>query len=140
MQLAGFHLQRGHAHHVAFGAGGHVDAVDGLPIGAVGEAHRQLGRVALGLRHALGVRLCPGLGLHHRQLGVSEDQHVVGDLGPRAPALARTSRSGLQAPERDPVLTQYPAALDHAPAGGLQRGVDVLGAGFGFVHGRDGLP
>ena len=32
------------------------------------------------------------------------------------------------------MLAQQTAALDHAPAGGLQRRVDVLGASFGFVH------
>ncbi len=127
-------LGAGEARHVALGAGGLVDAVDGLPVGAVGEAHRQLCGVALGLRDALRMWLRPGLGLHHRELGVAVDQRVVGDLRSRASPLARAHGAGLQAPERDAVLAQHPAAFDHAPVGGLDCGVGVLGAGFGFVH------
>jgi hypothetical protein len=51
-----------------------------------------------------------------------------------------TARAGLQAPERNAVFAQHPAALDQAPAGGPERGVDVLGAGFGFVHDAVRLP
>jgi len=36
----------------------------------------------------------------------------------------------------DAVLAQDAAAFDHTPAGGLQGGIDMLGAGFGFVHAR----
>ena len=75
--------------HIAFGAGGHVHAVNLLAIGGIGEAHRQFGGVALGLAHALGVRFIPGLGLHHAQLGVAVHQHIVCNvaLGPLAAAL-----------------------------------------------------
>ena len=38
-------------------------------------------------------------------------------------------------PERDRILAPDAAALDDAPARRLQRGIDVLGSGFGFVHG-----
>jgi len=77
------------------------------------------------------VWLVPGLRLDHGQLGVAVDEHVVGDLGlcPRALAAA-----ALQTAQRDAVFAQDAAAFDHTPAGGLQGGVEVLGAGFGFVH------
>ncbi len=39
-----------------------------------------------------------------------------------------------EAPWRDRDLTPDSAAFDHAPTRRLQRGIDVLGAGFGFVH------
>ena len=39
-------------------------------------------------------------------------------------------------PERDRILAPDAAALDDAPARRRERGVDVLGSGFGFVHGR----
>ena len=39
-----------------------------------------------------------------------------------------------QQPARREHLAPHPAALDHTPAGRLERGVDVLGAGIGFVH------
>ena len=69
----------------------------------------------------------PALGLDHRQLVVAVGQHVVGDLRLGAPARA------FEAAEGD-VLAPHPAAFDHAPARRLQRGVDQLGAGLGFVH------
>jgi len=109
-------IRRGVAGHVVLDASGHVDAVDGLPVGAVREAHGQLGRIVLGLTQVLGVGLVPGLGLDHRQLGVPVDQHVVGDVGLRAlpPALQ---------PTRCDHLAPDPAAVDHAPTSGfLARG------------------
>ena len=119
------------AGHVAFGAGRHVDAVDRLAVGGVRIAHRQFCGIALGLADAFGVGLVPGLGFDDGQLGIAVDEDVVGDLGlgPRALAAA-----ALQATERDAVFTQNATAFHHAPAGNLQGGVDVLGAGFSFVH------
>jgi hypothetical protein len=38
------------------------------------------------------------------------------------------------APRRDWILTQDFAAIADAPARLLQRGINVLGSGFGFVH------
>ena len=35
---------------------------------------------------------------------------------------------------RDGILAPDAAALDDAPARRFQRGIDVLGSGFGFVH------
>jgi hypothetical protein len=98
-------------------------------VGGVSVANRQLGRVALGLAHALGQRLGPSLGLNHSQLGVAVNQHIVGNVGPRP--LARD----LQAASRDVVLTQNAAAIHLAPACCGQGRVNVFGAGFGFVHG-----
>jgi len=49
--------------------------------------------------------------------------------------LASPNHPGLQPAEGDAALTQFPAALGHAPVGGLERGTYMLGAGFGFVYG-----
>ena len=38
-------------------------------------------------------------------------------------------------PEVMRILAPDAAALDHAPARRFQRGINVLGSGFGFVHG-----
>jgi hypothetical protein len=35
---------------------------------------------------------------------------------------------------RDAMLSPDMRAIDHAPACGLEGGVNVFGAGFGFVH------
>ena len=117
------------AGQLAFGPLLHVDAVNALAVGGVGEADGELARVVLGLRHALGQRLIPRLGLDDGQLGVPIDQHVIGAERLAAPPLA------FEPAERDRVLPPDPAALDHAPARRREGGVDVLGSGFGFVHG-----
>ena len=83
------------------------------------------------LSQAFGVGLAPGLGLDDRELGVAVDENVVGDLGLGARTVAAAA---LQATQRDPVLAQNPAAVDHTPASGFERRVDVFGAGLGFVH------
>ena len=98
--------------NVAFNASGHVDAINGLPVSRIAVAYRQLGRITLGLRHAFGVRFVPGFGLNHRQLGVTVDQHVVGNLGLGAYAAA------LQPPLGDTKLAPHHAAFHHAPACG----------------------
>jgi hypothetical protein len=64
------------------------------------------------------------------------DRVTMDGYAVRAAALAGASRAGLQPAECDAVFTQHPAAFDHAPASGLQRRVDMLGTGFGFVHGE----
>jgi hypothetical protein len=61
---------------------------------------------------------------------VAIDQHVIGDERFAAPAEA------FDAARRDGIFAQDLAALDDAPAGGIQRAIDVLGSGLGFVHGR----
>ena len=119
----------GIARHLAFRAGLHVDAVDALAVGGVGEADGQLAGIVLRLRHAFGQRLVPRLGLDHGQLVVAIDQHVVGGQRLAAPPVA------FDAAQRDRILAADAAALDHAPARRLQRGIDVLGSGLGFVHG-----
>ena len=71
-------VRRGVARQLAFRAGLHVDAVDALAVGGVGEADGQLAGVVLGLADAFGQRLVPRLGLDDRELAVAVDQHVVG--------------------------------------------------------------
>ena len=114
--------------HRAFLARLHVDGVDALAIRRVGEAHAHLARVVLRLRHAFRQRLVPRLGFVHRELAVAIDQHVVG--GERLAAFA----VALDAARRDGMFPQNLAALDDAPARRFQGGVNVLGAGLGFVH------
>jgi hypothetical protein len=47
----------------------------------------------------------------------------------------------LDAAECEGIFAEDAAAFDHAPAGRLKGGVNVLGSGFGFVHGlRLGAP
>ncbi|MDZ4800714.1 MAG: hypothetical protein SGI92_21350 [Bryobacteraceae bacterium] len=121
-------LGRGIRRDFAFLAGLHVDAVDALPIGGVGKSHRQLAGVVLGLPHALGQFFIPGLGLVQGQLGVAIFQNVI-----RLQRLAAFAVA-FDAAQRDGIFAADAAALDHAPARRLQRGVNVLGSGFGFVH------
>jgi hypothetical protein len=127
-------LRPGEGRDIALEPGRHVRAVDGLPVGAVGESHRELRGVGLGLAQAFGVRAVPSPGLDNGEFRVAVDQHVVRDFGAGAPPLPGGC-AGLQAPEGDPVLAQDPAAVHYAPTRGLQRGVYMLGAGLGCVHG-----
>ena len=122
-------FRAGVVRRITFGARRHVDAIDGLPIGGVSEAHTQALCIALGLPYALGVGLVPGLGLHHGQFGVAVYQYIVGNvsLGPLGVTL--------QSAQRDAVLAQDAAAFHHAPASSLEGRVDVFCAGLGFVHG-----
>ena len=121
-------VRRRVAGHLALGPLLHVDAVDALAVGGVGEADGELAGVVLRLRHAFGQRFVPRLGLDDGQLGVAIDQHVIGGERLAAPPVA------FDAAQRDRILAPNAAALDDAPAGGRERGVDVLGSGFGFVH------
>ena len=121
-------VRRGIARQLAFLAGLHVDAVDALAVGGIGEADGQLAGVVLGLRHAFGQFFVPRLGLDDGQLGVAIVQHVIG--GERLAA----SPVAFDAARRDRIFAPDAAALDHAPARRLQRGVDMFGSGFGFVH------
>jgi len=115
---------------LAFLARLHIDRVNTLPVGGIGKAHRQLARVVLALRHPFGQLLIPRLGLNHGQLAVAVFQHVIG--GERLPAPAQP----LDAPRRDGKLPPDATALHDAPARRRQRGVNMLGSGFGFVHGN----
>ena len=48
---------------------------------------------------------------------------------------AEVAKTGIGEPaERDRVFPPDATALDHTPAGSSQRGVDMFGSGFGFVH------
>ena len=60
-------VRRRVARHLAFRAALHVDAVDALAVGGVGEADGQLAGIVLGLRHAFGQRFIPRLGLDDGQ-------------------------------------------------------------------------
>ena len=106
----------------------HVDGINGLAITGVGKTDGQLGGVILGLRHSGGQWFVPGFGLDHRQLGMAILQHIVGRE--RLAALAVT----LQPPQGDGVFPANAAARSHPPASGHQHGVDMIAAGFGFVH------
>ena len=106
----------------------HVDFVDALPVGGVGEADREASGVFLGLPDAFGQRTVPRLRLDDGQPGVAVLQHVVCDQG-FAPASA-----SFDAPGRNRELPSDAASLDDAPSRRLQRGIDVFGPGFGFVH------
>ena len=127
MQVPEF-VRRRIARQFAFRALLHVDAVDALAVGGVGEADGELAGVVLGLRHAFGQRFIPRLGLDDGELGVAIDQHVIGGERLAAPPVA------FDAAERDRVFAPDAAAFDDAPARRLQRGIDMLGSGFGFVH------
>ena len=82
----------------------------------------------LRLPDAFGERFVPRLGFHHCQLVIAIDQHVVGNLGVAAPPVA------FDATGCDGILAQDAAALDYAPTGGRQSGINVFGSGFGFVQ------
>jgi len=81
------------------------------------------------LRHALGERFVPCLGLDDGEFVVAIDEHVIGRERLAAPP------EPFDAPECDGILAQDAAALDHAPPRGLEGGINVFGSGFGFVHG-----
>ena len=120
---------RGVGGDFAFLARLHVDGVDALAVGGVGEAHGHLARVILGLAHTFRQRFVPRLGLVHGQLAVAIDQHVIG--GERLAAFA----VAFDAARRDGIFAQDFAAFHDAPARRFQCGINVLGAGLGFVHG-----
>ena len=122
-------VRRGIARRLAFLAGLHVNAVNALAIGAIGVANGHDSGVVLGLRQALGQGLVPGLGFDDGELGVAIFENVVGDERLGTPTLA------FEATESDLVFAADAAALDDTPACRFQRGIDVLGSGFGFVHG-----
>ena len=71
-------IRRGVGGDFTFLARLHVDGVDAMAIGGVGEAHCHLAGIILGLRHAFRQRLVPRLGFVHGQLVVAIDQHVIG--------------------------------------------------------------
>jgi len=127
-------VRGGVGRQLAFLAGLHVDAVDALAVGGVGESNSHLRGVVLRLGDALGQRLVPRLGLVHGELAVAIDQHVVGVVRPRAPAEA------FNAARSDGILAQDLAALDVAPARRLQGGINMLGSGIGFVHACPRVP
>ena len=109
-----------------------VHTVDALAVGAVGVADGHLFRVVLGLRQTFGERLVPRFGLDDGELGIAVFEDVI-----RAERVAVPDISGdtaFDATGRNPVVTPDAAAVGHAPSCRFQRGIDVLGSGFGFVH------
>src|SRR6185437_8398290 len=122
-------FRRGKARRFAFSAFLHVDAVDALAVGRVSEADGELVGVVLGLRNAFRYFFIPGFGLDYGELGIAVDENIIGGERFAAPP------ERFDAPGRDGIFTGNAAALDDAPTGGFEGGVDVLGSGFGFVHG-----
>ena len=88
-------------------------------------------RVVFGLRHSLGHLFVPGLGLDDGEFVIAIDQDVIGSERLAASAVA------FEATQRDRIFAPDAAAFDHAPARRRQRGVNALGSGLGFVHGRN---
>jgi hypothetical protein len=108
-QLAGTRVGNG----IALLALLHIHRVNPLSVRRVGETDLQLPRIALRLRHAFRQLLAPSLRLHHRQLGVLIDQHVVRDLGLPLPpaAFVRPGVMWYSRMMRLPSTTPQPAAL-----------------------------
>ena len=119
--------------HFTFRALRHVDTVDPLSIGGVGVADGQLARIVLCLRYPFRQFFIPCFGLNHREFVVAIDQHVIG--GERLPA----PPTSFETTERDGIFAEDFAALDDTPACDFQRGVNMLGSSFGFVHNMDSL-
>ncbi len=120
----------GIAGDVALATRFHIHPIEGLTIGGIGEANGHLQRVLLGLHDSFGMGQIAALGFDDGELLVAVLQHVVGNF--RLAALP----GALQPPLSDPVLPEYPAALHHTPASGLEGRIYQLGAGVGFIHGR----
>ena len=55
----------------------HINGVNALAIGGIGEANRKFLRVVLGLRHAFAHGFIPGLRFHYRQFVIAIDQYIV---------------------------------------------------------------
>ena len=102
--------------------------MDASPIGGVSEPDGHLSGVVLGLTHALSQFLVPSLGLGGGELGVAILQHVI-----RYERLGAATVT-FDAAQRDWILAPYAAALDYSPACRFQGRIDMLGAGFGFIH------
>ncbi len=65
----------------AFLAGFHVDGVEALAVGGVGEAELEFAGVVLGLGSAFGEELVPGFGFEDGEFGVFVFEDVIGDEG-----------------------------------------------------------
>ena len=107
----------------------HIHLIDPAPIRRIRPPHRQLAGIVLRLRHAFSQFLVQSLGFEDAELGVAILQHVIRRKRLAAPPVA------FEAAQRDRILAPDAAALDDTPARRFQCGVDVLGSGFGFVHG-----
>src|SRR5439155_4468780 len=103
-----------------------IDAVDATSVGGVRVANCQLARVILRLPDALGEFLIQRFGLDDAQLGVAILENII-----RAERLP-TPPVPFDAARGDEVFAPDAAALDDAPARRFQRGINVLGPGFGF--------
>lgn len=106
----------------------HVDLVDPLPVGGIGEADLQVLGVLLGLRHPFVVGLLLGFGLDHRQVPVLVLEDVIGQERTPPPPLPE------ELPGRDPVLLPDDALLRLAPSCIPKGRFDELVCGVGFVQ------
>ena len=81
------------------------------------------------LGYALGEGFIPGLSLNNGEIVIAIGQDVI-----RAQPFRAMAVSSFKAAQRDFVFATNAAALDHAPPCRFQRGINVLGSGFRFVH------
>jgi hypothetical protein len=121
--------RRGIPRHFALRALSHVDTVDALAVGGIGVTESEFPGVVLGLRHAFSKWVIPWLGLDDGEFVVAIDQYVIGGQCFATPPVAFDAAKG------DGILARDAAAFDHTPTGSLKGGIDVLGSGFGFIHG-----
>src|ERR1700731_433419 len=106
----------------------HVNSIDPLAITGVGEADSHFGGVVLGLAEAFSDGLVPRLGFDHRELNIAILENIIGEERIASPA--RTFNT----PWRNGMRTPDAAAFNNAPASSSERGINVLGPSFGFVH------
>ena len=106
----------------------HINSINALAVGGVGESHRHLARILFALRHAFRQRFVPRLGFDHGQFLVAIDQHIIG--GERLAAFAMP----LDTARGNGIFAQNLASINDSPARRGQRGINMLGSGLGFVH------
>jgi hypothetical protein len=106
--------------------------VDALSVGAIGVTDGDLFRVVFGLGQTFGERFIPCLRFDDGELGVAVFENVVGTKRVATPDIA--GDAALDTAWGNPVIAPNAAAIHHTPSRRFQRGINVLGSGFGFVH------
>ena len=106
-------IRRGITRFFAFVAGLHVDAVDRLPVGGVGESQFHLARVLFGLPHPFRRGFVPRFGFDDGQLAISVRQHVIGNQRFAPFPVAFDAAQG------DGVFAVNSTPLDNTPTGGF---------------------